>query len=454
MTLTRRKMTDGLEEGSAGQGAAHGRDASCSNSEPGKVFPPVRGHRCAQPNCEYFCQRNDDDRILRLRHAYAEYVDACEAEGLYPYSFKTFCAKLRDWKRAELAEEQPQWLPGECMLTYWSLLEVGGKRRWAFVAQMMVSDATFVVRSDGRSPSDWMRCCERAYQYLGGVPYVTDCSVFGASSGGATRCVMATLQGFATYYHTVLFGARPKTAKTAEHAAKPLGPKNSSAVLRAIRRELAAAEVDCLEDIDRVIVEGLEHHNRRVHVGAETRWETLERRELPRMLSLPKEPYDMAAWDYRKLGDNYHFVLDGARYSCPHALVGQEVRIRYTDEEVVAYHGGVEVARHAIVGRDVAGRRVSTDDAHRPNGHRWFAQRMDFRFEEMAAVCGDATVKVMKVLLERCRAEGQGYRVCKELIDLRHVPSAVSLEQACASVLESGSVSIGVDAVRAAMGVA
>ena len=137
-------------------------------------------------------------------------------------------------------------------------------------------------------------------------------------------------------------------------------------------------------------------------VEIETRWETLERRELPRMLSLPEEPYDMATWDYRMLGSNYHFVLDGARYSCPHPLVGQEVRIRHADSEVVAYHGGAEVARHAIVGRDVAGRRVSTDEAHRPNGHRWFARRMDFRFGEMAAVCGDATVKVMKALLERC----------------------------------------------------
>ena len=449
-----RKMTVECVEEPVGQRTVYAHGAGRLEPELGKVFPPARGHRCAQPNCEYFCQRNDDDRILRLRHAYAEYVDACVAEGLYPYSFKTFCAKLRDWKRAELAEEQPQWLPGECMLTYWSLLEAGGRRHWAFVAQMMVSDATFVVRSGGRSPSDWMRCCERAYRHFGGVPYVTDCSVFGVSSGGATRCVTATLQGFATYYHTVLFGARPKTAKTAEHAAKPLGPKNSSAVLRAIRRDLISADIDGLEDVDRVIDEGLAHHNKRVHVGTETRWETLERRELPRMLSLPAESYDMATWDYRKLGNNYHFVLDGARYSCPHALVGREVRIRYTDTEVVAYHGGAEVARHAIVGRDVAGRRVSTDDAHRPNGHRWFARRMDFRFEEMAAVCGDATVKVMKALLERCRAEGQGYRVCKELIDLRHVPSAVSLEQACASVLESGSVSIGVDAVRAAMGVA
>lgn len=169
------------------------------------------------------------------------------------------------------------------------------------------------------------------------------------------------------------------------------------------------------------------------------------------MLALPKAPYDMATWDYRKLGKDYHFVLDGTKYSCPYTLSGQEVRIRYTDAEVVAYHGGREVARHAILGRVLAGRRVSTDDAHRPNGHRWFARRMDFRFQEMATVCGDATAKVMKVFLARCKTEGNGCRACKELIDLRHVPSPVSLEQACAHVLDSGTEPIDLDAIRAAM---
>ncbi len=238
----------------------YGRYAERPEPEGGKITYPGKRQVCTQPNCGYFCQQNADDRILRLRHAYAEYVDACDAEGLRAHSFQSFCVKLNAWRREELAGEQPEWLPGECMLTYWSLLEAGSKRHWAFVAQMVVSDATFVCRSDGRSPSDWMRCCERAYGYFGGVPHITDCSVFGASSGGVTRCVRATLEGFATYYRTVLFGARPKTGKTAEHASKPLGPKNSSAVLRAIRRDLDAADVASVEDIDRVVEERLEYY--------------------------------------------------------------------------------------------------------------------------------------------------------------------------------------------------
>lgn len=419
-----------------------------------KVLPPSGRRTCAQPNCEYFCQRSSDDRILGLRHAYAEYVEACSAEKWQAYSFQTFCAKLRTWKNAPLTCRQSEWLPGECMLTYWAFLEAGGGRHCAFVAQMVVSDATFVMRSAGRSPSDWMRCCERAYRYFGGVPYITDCSVFGAASGGATRCTRATLEGFATYYRTVLFGARPKTGKTAERASKPLGPRNFTSVLRDVRIDLAIADVSSLEEIDRVIEERLEHHNKRVRGEGGTRWDTLTRRELPKMLALPEDPYDMAIWDYRRLGNNYHFVLEGARYSCPYTLVGREVRIRYTDSEVVAYHGGMEVARHAIIGKDVTGKRVSTIDAHRPSGHRWFAQRMDFRFKEMAAVCGDATVEVMKVILARCKAEGNGYRACKELIDLRHVPSPVSLEQGCSKVLESGVEPIGIEDVRMAMGVA
>ena len=175
-----------------------------------------------------------------------------------------------------------------------------------------------------------------------------------------------------------------------------------------------------------------------------------------RMLALPEARYDMGMWDFRVVGSDYHITLVRAKYSVPYDLIGQEVRIRYTDAEVVAYHGGIEVARHAILGRDFVGRRVVTDDAHRPYGHRWFARRMDFRFREMAAVCGEATEKVMKVFLARCEDEGGGYRACKELIDLRHVPSAISLEEACSRVIEEqeDSETIDVEVVRAAMGVA
>ncbi len=84
------------------------RNAKRSEPAGGKVSSPNERQVCAQPNCEYFCQQNADDRILRLRHAYAEYVDACDAGSLRPYSFKSFCTKLCDWKRTELAREQPK----------------------------------------------------------------------------------------------------------------------------------------------------------------------------------------------------------------------------------------------------------------------------------------------------------------------------------------------------------
>ena len=127
-----------------------------------KVTAPGNRQLCGQSSCECFRRKDADDRILRLKNVYEEYVDACEAERLKPYSFKTSCAKLLAWKRAGLAVEQAEWLPSECMLTYWSILGVAGKRYRAFVAQMLVSDATCVLRSDSRSPSDWIRCCECA----------------------------------------------------------------------------------------------------------------------------------------------------------------------------------------------------------------------------------------------------------------------------------------------------
>ena len=402
---------------------------------------------CAMPVYERFSKRLDENRGCKLAFLYAEYVEACRARRERPYAYSTFCSRLRAWRRELAKSRNPEWFPGEYMRTYWSPMApqdgAGGKALVLFVAQLEYGDATFVCRSDDMGVKSWMRCCESAFAWFGGVPYVTDCSMCKIS-----KTAQATIEAFARHYGTVLYGARPKSAKTAEASQKPFEARNSSFVLRQVRQSLEGLGDLPAEDIDVVIEEKVRTSNS-IAVGGRSRMEVLEEVELPKMLELPATGADMAMWSTRLVRSDHHFTLMGVRYSAPYALVGERVKVAWTDEWVRAYFDGKIVADH-LRAPACEGRCTVTDDAHRPPGHRWFADRMKHRFVPPAREVGPNTVKAMRALLTACKREKSGYRRCKELLNLRNVPSGTGLEGACAELLASGG-DITVEAVRGIM---
>ncbi|MDR3849048.1 hypothetical protein [Eggerthella sp.] len=334
------------------------------------------------------------------------------------------------------------------MRTYWSLLRPergpGAKPLVLFVAQLEHSDATYVVRAEDMGVASWMRCCEEAFRWFGGVPYVTDCAMCNIS-----KTAQATIEAFARHYGTVLYGARPKLRKTAEGSGKPEEARNSSVVLRELRATLGALGSLPSEDVDCLIAEKVRQLNA-LPLGGRSRLDALEEDELPRMLELPPCRADLATWSTRAVGPDHHVVVLGVRYSVPYGLVGERVKVSWTEERVRAYFDGRTVADHERP-VDPGARRSVTDDAHRPPRHRWFADRMRERFMPRALESGRSTAKVMGALLDACKRERSGYKSCKQLLGLREVPSETSLEEACAKVVAMGG-EISVGAVRDAMG--
>ena len=403
---------------------------------------------CALPVYERFSKRIDGRRGGKLSFLYAEYVEACKACGERPYAYTTFCSGLRAWRRELARASAPEWYPGEYMRTYWSLVrpesEPGAKPIILFVAQLEHSDATFAARAKDMGVASWMRCCEEAFRWFGGVPYVTDCAMCRIS-----KTAQATIEAFARHYGTVLYGARPKSGKTAAGSDKPEEARNSSAVLRELRATLGALGSLSVEDVDCIIAEKVGQLNA-LPLGGRSRLDALEEDELPRMLELPPCGADLATWSTRIVGPDHHIVILGVRYSVPYPLVGEKVKVSWTEERVRAYFDGRLVADHALPA-DPGARRSVTDDSHRPPRHRWFADRMRERFMPRALESGRSTAKVMEELLEACRRERSGYKRCKQLLGLREAPSQTSLEEACAKVVASGE-EVSLDAVLAAMG--
>lgn len=408
----------------------------------------ARGTRrqCALPNYEHFAKRLAGQRNWRQRWLYDEYVQACERARERPYSWQSFYQGLLAWRRSGLGEDAPEWYPAEYMTTYWARAEHAGAPLVLFVAQLAYSDLTFVCRAEAANVDWWMRCCQRCYLWLGGVPFVTDCSMANVSAK-ARR----TLEAFAHHYRTVLYGAGPKTAKTAEKRAKPLAHKGSSLVLRELKRSLEALGPLDDDRLDAEISRRVDLLNGIAFGRPESRRSMFDERERPQLLGLPDDAADMARWSSRKVADDHHVTVGGVRYSVDWRLAGDEVAVSWTDKVLRCYHMGELVAEHGVLA-EPRGRCTVTDDAHRPPTHSWFAKRMEHRFTDYAAEIGPNVEKAMEAVVAACRERGQGFRECKELVDLKDAPSEVTLDEACAAAIAAGTPNV--DAVRARMGVA
>lgn len=373
----------------------------------------------------------------------------CDAAGLRPYARGTFYMGLSKFRRERILGASPEWLPGEYARTFWSDVTVRISDEAIcvrlFVCQLAASDKAFVCRAEGRGVQSWMRCCERAFRSFGGAPHVTDCTMAAAVHGEAGS---ATLSAFATHCKTVLFGARPKTAKTAADAVKPQDVRNSSVVLKCVRRELKGNAFSTEDELDAAVARACAAANGEHREDGLSRDEAFAEFEAAHLLALPSEPYAFEQWGVRSVGNDYHFLCMGTRFSVPWRYANAQVRVRFDEKRVRAYSGGELVADHEV---PVSKSNMAvTDPAHRPTGHRVFAARMDERFLRLAEPYGKPVCRAMRRLLRDCRREGTGYLRCKQLIDLAREPHAIELETACGVVLAEGGL-LSVERVREAM---
>lgn len=401
------------------------------------------------PDYARYARAMDSQRGYRRAWAYEAYLQDCEDEGLRPYARGTFYMELSKFRRERILDASPEWLPGEYARTFWSdaTVRVADEEICVrlFACQLAASDKTFVCRAEGRGVQSWMRCCERAFRSFGGAPHVVDCTMAAAVNGEAGS---ATLSAFATHYKTVLFGARPKTAKTAASAVKPQDVRNSSAVLKCVRKAIRGNAFTAEDELDAAVARSSAAANAERGVGGISRDDVFSEYEAAQLLELPSEPYAFEQWGVRSVGNDYHFLCMGTRFSVPWRYANTQVRVRFDETRVRAYSGGELIADHEVP--VPKSNMAVTDPSHRPTGHRVFAARMDERFLRLAEPYGKPVCRAMQRLLRDCRREGTGYIRCKQLIDLAREPHPIELSAACKLVLDEGAL-LTVERVSEAM---
>lgn len=410
------------------------------------LFHPAKGHqKCAQPNYEYFDAKRRSVRNYRVRYLYDEYHQACERAGERPYAFSTFSGGLSAWRRENIRNQAPAWFPGEYLQCYWAYFNnrddssKSSQRRYHFfVARLPYSEYTYIRAVENLSYRNWMRMCIEAYHFFGGVPHVTeyDRAFKYLIEGDRDRpsTAFTTLQAFAAHYKTVLLRPCPKTEQAASKRRKPLALKRRARHIQYIRDNLNLLENVSIDEVNRQVAILADRFNNMRVDGNPSAREIFDLYEAPQLLSLPTEDYDMSTWTERRVGANYHFGYGKMQFSVPYTYAHESVRVHIGESYIEAYSMGLLIARHAIPDKREK-RHLYTNPSHRPLKHKSFADRLTSRFMDLALEVGPATGAIMKETLAHCEKAGT-YRCCKDLIDLKHMPSGISLEEACALVLE------------------
>jgi len=113
----------------------------------------------------------------------------------------------------------------------------------------------------------------------------------------------------------------------------------------------------------------------------------LHQEELPHLIPLPTQAYDIDPVLYRVVGVEGLITYRQNGYSVPWRYIGRTLPVRVTETEVVIYSPGIEeIARHALLPRSATGQK-SVHKEHRPSEHEQHRQvELEQRFAELGPI--------------------------------------------------------------------
>ncbi|MHB1771726.1 MAG: Mu transposase domain-containing protein [Acidimicrobiales bacterium] len=165
--------------------------------------------------------------------------------------------------------------------------------------------------------------------------------------------------------------------------------------------------------------------------------EAFRAEELPLLLGLPGQPYDVPSWSEPKVARDFHLEVARVLYSVDHSLVGQRLVARADSSTVKLYLRGQLVKVHP---RQPAGGR-SSDPADFPEGKAIYATRDLEALQRLATDAGEAVGAYAQAILEHPLPWTKMRQVYR-LLGLVKKWGAPRVEQACARAFEAEPIDV------------
>jgi transposase len=404
-----------------------------------------QGHRrCAEPDWAAL-HRELKRKHVTLQILWDEYIE------LHPdgYRYSRFCELYRGWaSRISVTMRQTHAGGDKLFVDYAGdtvpvvVDRLTGKTRSAqiFVGVLGASNFTYAEASWTQALADWIGAHSRAFEAIGGVPNLlvpdnTKVAVIKACLYEPQ--VNRTYADMAAHYDTAILPARPRRPRDKA--------KVEAAVLiveRWLLGRLRHRRFYSLAELNAAIGELLRQLNeerpiRRLGVTRRTLLEELDR---PYLKELPSEPYAFAEWRLRRVGVDYHVLVEGHFYSVPYRHARREVEVRLTPRTVEVFLKGERIAAHL---RSSGNHRHTTVADHMPSSHRRYADWTVERIRQEATAIGPATAALCELILERRPHPEQGFRSCLGIVRLVKPFGADRLEAAATRAIEIGTLTYG-----------
>ncbi|GAA4459334.1 IS21-like element ISPsy14 family transposase [Nibrella saemangeumensis] len=302
-----------------------------------------------------------------------------------------------------------------------------------FVAILPCSQLTYAQAVDSQRQEDFINALQECLKVLGGVPQAIVPDNLKAAVSQADRyepTINQTLQDFASHYQTVIFPARARKPRD-----KALVENAVRLIYQRVYAPLRSRTFYSLASLNEAIGQLVDQHNRTpLQAKNYSRQQRFEQVEKELLTPLPAQPYQLRHYAQAKVNHNGHVQLlaDKHYYSVPYQLIGQTLKLIYSQQTVEIYHQYERVAVHQ---RQPTAGQYTTLREHLPPHHQWLSQHSPLFFCEQAAQIGPFSLALVEQLLASHSYAPQAYRSCSGILSLSKKYGKDRLERACQRAL-------------------
>lgn len=298
-----------------------------------------------------------------------------------------------------------------------------------FVGCLPFSDHSFAMAVPSQSSADFiygLTCC---LQSLGGAPQAIVSDNLKAAVTRASRFepdINRILADFANHYGTTVLPARAYKPKD-----KALVENQVSLIYTRVYARLRNQQFFDIHSLNEAITLMVKEHNQtRMQQKPYSREERFLAEELPLLIKLPQEKFEVKSYRELKVAPNNHIYLtiDKHYYSVPYTLIGCKVKVIFTRTMVYIYHDGKQVAVHI---RNYQNGTYTSHKEHLCSEHQHFLNRSPQYYTSIAAKRSNTLLTLFELIFNQNKYPEQLYNTCDGLLNLNRKSDTEAFERAC-----------------------
>ena len=298
-----------------------------------------------------------------------------------------------------------------------------------FVAILGASQLTYVEAVESQDMEDFIRCCENALYFFGGVPMAIVPDNLKSAVNKSSRYephLNDNFEAFAEHYGMAVLPARvykPKDKSLVEGAVK--------LTYNRIYTNVHGKAFTSIELLNKDILGHLENHNTaNFHQRDYSRMDQFI--EMEKHILMPLHPFrfEMRQTARVTVMKNGHVCLhsDKHYYSVHYSYIGKKVKLFYSKSKIDIYFNYELIASHQ---RIKSPHNYTTDKAHMATFNLHIADWNPARFlEEAEKIHKDVELYIKEVLLKKVHPE-QGYKSCQGILSFAKRVGNDRLIKAC-----------------------